>query len=387
MTITETQSATRSELIRRAVDLVPALKVRAAGAEQIRQLPEETVRDMVATGLIRIGNPDRYGGHGIDYDAMFDVGWELGRGCGSTAWCYSVWTVHNWIVGHFPEQAQEDFFADGPDAICSSAFFPGGATAEPMDGGFRVSGRWSFSSGCDAATWAMLGIPAAVRTFILVPRSDYRIVDNWFVSGMCATGSKDIVIEEAFVPSYRVLDTSRAGNGDYTGWELHGRLSYRVPLRWILGWDLVSPLIGMAQGAVDEFTTRLQGTAGPSRTAQSVAIQLRLAEASAEVDAARVLQRSTIQEMLDRAERGERFTDMDRGRYGRNKTYAARMCAQAVNRLFEASGGHALFTSEPIQRFHRDANAASHQAGLSWDDAAEQYGRLVFGLPPNSPRW
>ena len=81
---------------------------------------------------------------------------------------------------------------------------------------------------------------SAEYTFVLVPRSDYRIVDNWFVSGMCATGSKDIVIEEAFVPSYRVLDTSRAGNGDFTGWELHGRLSYRVPLRWILGWDLVA---------------------------------------------------------------------------------------------------------------------------------------------------
>ncbi|HEY7215731.1 MAG TPA: acyl-CoA dehydrogenase family protein, partial [Thermoanaerobaculia bacterium] len=104
-------AAIREELLGRAAALAPVLKERAARTEALRQIPPETVQDLIAAGLLRIATPDRYGGHGIEYDAIFDVGWELGRGCGSTAWCYSVWAVHTWIVGHFPEQAQEEFFA------------------------------------------------------------------------------------------------------------------------------------------------------------------------------------------------------------------------------------------------------------------------------------
>jgi len=261
-TLAETEGDVRAELVRRAVALGPALRQRAPETEQLRQLPPETVRDLVSSQVIRVGNPDRYGGHGVDYDTMFEVGWELGRACASTAWVYSVWTVHNWIVGHFPEPAQEEFFADGPDTICSSGFFPGGAHATPVDGGLRVSGHWGFSSGCDHASWEMLGIPGAERTLILVPRAHYEIVDNWFVSGMCGTGSKEIVIEDAFVPAHRVLDSARIGPQNSLGWRLHQRLSYRVPFRCIMGWDLSAPLIGMAQGTVDELTARLTGRAG-----------------------------------------------------------------------------------------------------------------------------
>src|SRR5499433_3727971 len=145
----------RDELLRRASRLVPVLKERAALTEQLRQIPPETVKDLVASGLIRIGNPQRYGGHGVDIDVAFEVAGELGRACGSTGWCYSLWTVHNWWLGHFPEPAQEEFFSTGADTLFSSGLNPGGGTAESVAGGFRVSGRWSFSSGCDAASWAM----------------------------------------------------------------------------------------------------------------------------------------------------------------------------------------------------------------------------------------
>ena len=128
------------------------LKERAARTEQLRQMPPETIKDFIDSELIRIGNPQRYGGHGLEYDVAHDVTWELGRGCGSSAWCYSLWTVHNWWVGHFSEQAQDDYFADGPDVLSSSCLNPMRGTAEPVGGGFRLSGRWSFSSGCDASS-------------------------------------------------------------------------------------------------------------------------------------------------------------------------------------------------------------------------------------------
>ena len=142
------------------------------------------------------------------------MAWELGRACGSTAWCYALWTVHNWWVGHFPEPAQEEFFAGGPDILASSALNPTRGTAEPVAGGYRVSGHWSFSSGCDAASWVMVGAQSP-QGFIwaLLPRPDYDILDTWFTSGMRGTGSKDIVIRDVFVPEYRTMDPSRAGDG------------------------------------------------------------------------------------------------------------------------------------------------------------------------------
>jgi 3-hydroxy-9,10-secoandrosta-1,3,5(10)-triene-9,17-dione monooxygenase len=199
---------------------------------------------------------------------------------------------------------------------------------------------------------------------------------------MRGSGSKDVVVKDAFVPAHRALDPNRAGDGDWTGWEVHRRLSYRVPLRCLTGWDLVAPIVGIAQGAVDEFAARLRGTSGPGRTADSVAAQLRLAEASAEVDAARTLHRHDIREMLDKAARGDEFTDGDRARYRRDKAFVAKLSVQAVNRLFEASGARAVLESEPMQRFHRDAHGASHHAALSWDVAAEQFGRHALGLGP-----
>jgi 3-hydroxy-9,10-secoandrosta-1,3,5(10)-triene-9,17-dione monooxygenase len=372
----------REELLDRAARLVPVLRERAAETERLRQVPPETVKDLIASGLIRIGNPHRYGGQGPELDVAHAVAWELGRGCGSTAWCYSLWTVHNWWLGHFPEQVQEEFFAGGPDALFSSGLNPAHGTGQAVDGGFRVSGRWGFSSGCDVASWVMVAVPGPRpdrMIWLLIPRSDCEILDTWFAAGMRGTGSKDVVIEDIFVPRHRTLDPDRAGDGDWTGWRLHHRLSYRVPLRCLMGWDLAAPVIGVAQGAVDEFAARLRGTGGPGRTADSVAMQLRLAEASAEVDAARLIHRTDVGEMLDKAARGDPFTELDRARYRRDRGFLTRLCLQAVNRLYEASGARSVLESDALQRFHRDAHAAAHHAALGWDAAAENFGRQALG--------
>jgi 3-hydroxy-9,10-secoandrosta-1,3,5(10)-triene-9,17-dione monooxygenase len=375
------------EALDRAAKLVPVLRERARQAEQLRQVPGDTIADLVGSGLLRLGNPDRYGGRGLDIDSLHEVAWELSRGCGSTGWCASLWMVHNWWLGHFPERAQDEFFATGPDTLFSSGLNPAGGKSEPVSGGLRVSGRWGFSSGCDASTWAMVAVAgprAGGLSWLLLPRSDYEILDTWFVAGMRGTGSKDIVIRDAFIPTHRIVDPDRSGAEDMTGWEIHGRLSYRAPLRCLAGWDLAAPLVGIAQGAIDEFTSRAQRASGPGRTAESVAVQLRLAEAAAEVDAARSLHRSDVREILDRAARGEPFTELDRLRYRRDKAFVTRLCVRAVDRLFEGSGARAILDSEPIQRCHRDVHSASHHAALSWDIIAEQFGRQALGLPPSA---
>jgi 3-hydroxy-9,10-secoandrosta-1,3,5(10)-triene-9,17-dione monooxygenase len=146
----------------------------------------------------------------------------------------------------------------------------------------------------------------------------------------------------------------------------------------LLGWDLVAPLLGMAQGMIDEFIARMTGTSGPGRSADSPAIHLRLSQACAEVDAARALVRQDVREILDRAQSGQPYPALDRARYRRDKAYAVQLCLQAVNRLFDVSGGHALFDSEALQRFHRDAHAAAHRDTLTMDFAGQDFGRLAL---------
>nr|WP_322723429.1 acyl-CoA dehydrogenase family protein [Streptomyces spongiae] len=344
-------------------------------------MPSDSVRDLLASGLIRIGTPDRFGGVGLDIDTAFAVSWELGRGCGSTAWCYAVWTTHNWWLGHFPEQCQEEYFADGSDTLSSSALNPANGTAERVSGGFRVSGRWTFSSGVDAADWVMVACGAAPddRLWLLLPRVDYEVVDTWFASGLRGTGSNDVVVRDVFVPEHRTINPYRVGDSDRTGWELHKRASYGVPLRVFTEWALAAPVIGMAQGVVDEFTSRAQRGAGRGRAADSAALRLRLAKASAEVDTARTLHRADVREILDRAGQGGSFSPLERARYVRDASFTVNLCVRAVNRLYESSGARAMMDAEPIQRLHRDVHAASHHQALNWDFAAEQFGRLTLG--------
>ena len=162
---------------------------------------EVRLRDFIDAGIMRVGVPQRYGGVPVEYDVMFEAGMELGRACGASAWCYSLWVVHSWLVGHFPAEAQEEYFSTGPDTLCSSSFAGKGKPAKPVDGGYRVSGHWEFSSGCDAATWAELGVelPDGSLAWVLVPRRDYTIVDNWYMLGMRGTVSRTLLLKDVFV--------------------------------------------------------------------------------------------------------------------------------------------------------------------------------------------
>ena len=383
------QTTTRDELLARADALTPLLAERGAEAEQLRRIPQATLDEIVAAGLLRTANPTRYGGHGLDFDTVWEIGWRLGRACGSTAWCFMVAGVHNWHIGLAPDQAQEEYFAEGPDVWSCSSFNPGRAKLEPADGGWLLSGRWSFSSGCDHASWGLLAAavpdPRGVVLF-LVPRRDWRIEDDWFVSGMRATGSKSIVIDEpVFVPDYRYVALRETETG--AARELHERASYGVPVASLMPWSLACPLVGIAQGAVDAFEQRIQTrltTVTRQPMSELTSIQVRFAEAAALVDAARELARSDLREMIDRAGRGEQPTMADRARYRRDHAFVTRLAVQAVDVIFAASGGSAIYEHELLQRFHRDVHAGSHHVILGWDEPAEQYGRVRFGLEPTA---
>ena len=141
----------REELVRRARELVPALRERAGSTEKLRQIPQETLADFHASGILRAAQPARFGGYDIDYPVVLDIAAELGRGCGSSAWCYGIWAAHNWVAGMFPEKAQEDYWSESSDVLSSTSIDPSRAHVTSVKDGYQLSGRWSFSSGCDAA--------------------------------------------------------------------------------------------------------------------------------------------------------------------------------------------------------------------------------------------
>jgi alkylation response protein AidB-like acyl-CoA dehydrogenase len=380
----------RDAVLERARALLPGLRDRAQATEAARTLPAETLADLAESGLMRVANPDSYGGYGLEFDTALEVARELGRACGSTAWCYSVWASHNWEIGLFTRQAQEEYFAAGPDVFCSSGQNPRGGHADRVPGGYRLTGRWDFSSGCDASSWSMVTAVTDDQgqvTFVL-PRSDWSIVDTWHVSGLRGTGSKDIVVEEVFVPEHRLVSRQAMGQGLTPGREIHPRASYRLPMFSFIGYCITAPLVGMAQGALEAFEERARTQVGAmtgEKLSAAVPLQLRLAESASEVDAALLLMRRAVGEMLDAAAAGRELPLAARARYARDRAYAVRLCVRAVDRLFEAGGAHSLFESAPLQRFHRDIHAGAHQVGVAWDPFAEQYGRVRLGLEPSSP--
>ena len=381
----------REECVRRAAGLVPVLRERAPQAEALRCIPQETIDDLCRADLLRAPLPARFGGLGLDFDSLLTVAAELGRGCGSTAWCYGVWAAAG-DLGMYPEQAQEEYWATGANTLCASGLNPAGTTSlTAVAGGYRLSGQWDFASGCDAATWVLVmgAGPAGVLLF-LVPRLDFAIHDTWFVSGLRGTGSKDIIIHDAFVPGHRALSATDMQEARTPGRVLHDTANYRIPLFSAASYGLAAPMVGMAQGAVEIFQSSMQKQVSAPRggqMAQLTGVQMRLAEATMEVGAARLIMHHDIHEILERARRNEMPTLEERLRARRNQAYVATLCVRAVNCLFEASGGHALFDASPLQRFHRDVHAASHQVSLSWDTASEQYGRVLLGLEPTNRRF
>jgi len=377
--------------------LLPALRERAPRAEQLRCLPDETFADFQQAGLFRALQPKRYGGYELDPDIFYQAVIEVGTVCGSSAWILGVIGVHNWHLAIFPPQAQEDVWGKNPSAQLSTSLAPTG-TVERIDSGYRLSGRWSFSSGCDFCHWAVLGgiLPPAetgqppdARVF-LVPRSDYKILDNWHVMGLCATGSKDLIVNEALVPEYRTHTYQDAFHLRHPGAEVNDAPLYRLPFGLIFPYGITAPAIGAALGALDAFreqTCRRISVRDQSRVIEDSFVQYRLAEAAAEIGAARDRMLGNFAEMMRLVRAGEEIPLTARARYRWDSGKAIDWCVKAVDRLFEASGGRGIFLDNPIQRAWRDVHAMRAHAGNNPERAAFVFSRSEFGLPPQDIRF
>lgn len=371
-------------------ELLPILRDRAQEAEDRRSVSVETIKSLAATGFFRLLQPARFGGFEADPVTFFGCVRDIASACGSTGWVASVIGVHNWQMGLFPDQAQQDVWGGDPGTLMSSSYAPTGKI-RAVDGGYRVSGRWSFSSGSDHADWVLLGgivpgegdTPADFRTF-LVPAADYTIEDVWHTIGLRGTGSNDILVPDAFVPAYRSLSFADTARCVCPGQELNTAPLYRIPYGSIFPYTITTPIIGMATGAYDAHVTymreRVRAAYAGVRAAEDPYSQVRVARAAADVDAAWLALTADMTELMTLVTAGEKPPMRLRLRVRRDQVRGTELAIQAVDRLFENSGGRAIYTSHPMQRYWRDAHAGRVHAINDPERALSMYGRGEFGL-------
>jgi 3-hydroxy-9,10-secoandrosta-1,3,5(10)-triene-9,17-dione monooxygenase len=377
------------DFVQRARDLLPALAELAPKTDELRRLPDETIAAFQEAGLFRILQPAAWGGYERDPRELFRVQRTIAEACPSSAWVLGVVAVHSWQLALFDRRAQTDVWSEDSSALISSSYAPTGKI-EPVDGGFRISGRWSFSSGCDHCRWVFLGgfapvpegSPPDMRTFLL-PRADYAIDDNWHVAGLKGTGSKDIVVEGAFVPEYRTHKLIDGYKCDSPGNAVHSAPLYRLPFGQVFVRSVSTSAIGMAQGALDAFTrvaaSRIAAS-DSSKVAIDPATQEVTAHAASVIDEVVLVLERNFDEMMASVRAGERIDVARRVKYRYDSSAAVIKCVDAIDRLHAHSGGRAIFTGSPILRFFLDAHAARAHYANGPQKPARNYGGVQLGL-------
>lgn len=384
----------REEVLERAQALVPLLRDRALKAEKDRGIFPETHQAFEKAEFYKLFQPARYGGFEMPIRMLVEVAGEIGRGCGSSAWIFTNLATQNWIIGMHRPEAQEEVWGANPRALCASSFPTQGGTGKYVSGGIVLNGVWSFASGIDFADWENLQVfipnekgPPDHR-FVLVPKGDFTVKDDWFVTGLSATGSKSIVFKEVFVPEHRVLNTQLIGGSPSPGSAINPNALYKVP-PWSVGTKVFSGVcLGVARGAleliVEEMRTRI--SVGGVKMSELPTVQLRVAEATAEVDCAEAVLLRDCDEAMAIAEKGERPPLLLRARWRLNNAFAGQLCLRAMERLHPLVGGRGLRQDSLFQLAWRDIHAAVSQITMAWDIQAVNAGRIQFGLPSMDPR-
>lgn len=385
----------REQVIESARALAPQLAARAQEVEAARRLPRATVDAFQAAGLLRILQPRRVGGLELDFGVLVEVSAEIARGCGSSAWVLANLASHNWMLGMWPAQAQEEVWDGASHSLISASLvFPAGR-AVLRQSTYELHGRWNFASGIDLCDWVMLGAivdgdeenPGEYRLF-LVPRHDCDVHDNWRVAGLAGTASKQVAVGRARVPVHRTLSLKATQGGPTPGSSVNPGPLYRIPLLATFGHVVAGVPLGIAESALALFegegATRLASYSGRN-LADFSSVHLKVAEAAAKIDAARRTLRDNCSEIMQLAAAQEPPSFRDKARLRRDGAFAARLALEAVDGLFQASGGAGLYLDHPAQRAFRDAHAAACHIALNWDAAAALYGRSVFAHLSETP--
>ena len=370
-------------------DLLPTFRERSDEGERLRVVPEASIKELEETGFFRLLQPKRYGGFEADPVDFYTAVRDIASGDGSTGWVSSVVGVHPWQVALFDDEAQQAVWGEDQNVRLSSSYAPTGR-AVLTEGGFKLSGKWSFSSGCDHCSWVLLGglvfneegQVVDFRTF-MVPREKYQIVDVWNVVGLRGTGSNDIVVEETFIPEAFTLSMGETGQCKGPGQAVNTSDLYKLPFHSIFTSTIATPLIGMAKGAYAEHVEMQQKRVRAAYIGEKASLDpfaaVRIARSSSEIDAAWALLMNNIREEQDLVARGETIPLELRLRVRRDQVLGTARAIEAIDSLFEASGGRALAEGTYLQRAWRDAHAGRVHAANDPERALQMYGAQQFG--------
>ncbi len=389
---THSNNPSPDALLERIHLITPLISDNAALAESQRKPVDEVIEALKKTGVFRAFVPRVYGGYEIDTDTFIDVGIAVSEACASTGWVTTFYMEHNWLLAQFGQEVQEEIFGNQPYILAPASINPIGE-AEAVDGGFRVSGRWQWGTGIMHADWVILnGIVGKDSSMpypllFIVPASEVQVEDTWHSSGMCGTGSNDIVAESLFVPSHRSQELVSLAIGRSPGAELNGSPIYRVPMLIFLALTAAIPALGAARRAVNEFKNRLSqrvmfGT--QQKQGELSAAQIRLGHAQVKVDSAERLLRGVGHDLTRWGKEEDICPIEERARLKLQIAHSVEMCRDVVSHLLHAAGAGAHLSSHPLQRIGRDVSMLSSHIAFDLDIGAETYGRTLIGLEPNS---
>ena len=380
----------RAEILGRAMAIRERIAARAVDSERARRLDPDAVAAMTEAGIWRLLAPRRYGGYEATLRTQMETTAILAQAYPAAGWLQVVLGGHSWILGSFAERCQDEVFGNGADVRIPGTLAAQGK-AVTVDGGWRLSGRWQFCSGVDHGDWLLIGavadqLPSSPdrSLHVVVPKAELEVDDTWYSLGLRGTGSKDIVAHDAFVPAHRAMPSRMLFEGRSPHAELQETGLYRLPVLSGLALQLGGAMLGIARRAielhVERTRTRLEIYTKNSK-AQSAGTQSRIAESAAETLTAELLLGRAADEFERIAASGELATIPERAELKWNAAYAVELCRRAVERIFAASGAHAVYDDSHLQTLFRDMNTACHHAAVDFDGTAEMFGRLALGLP------
>lgn len=382
------QQPTPADLFARAQALVPVLRARADECEAGNKVPEATIRDFQEAGFFKILQPQRWGGYEMDPEAFYDVQMKLAEGCMSSAWVLGVVAVHNWQLALFDPKAQDDVWAEDPTTLISSSYMPR-AEVTPVDGGYRISGRWGFSSGVDHCQWAFLGglvkdPETGIPDFwtFLVPRKDFTVLPIWNTIGLGGTGSHDVTVTDAYVPAYRTHRSKDGFAATNPGAKSNPGPLYKLPFGQVFVRAVSSSSIGALQGALDTFietgAKRRSSNTGASASGDPD-VQVLIAETQAAIDEMKTVLFRNFGVLNERARRGEQADIDTRLRFRFQSAQISGRCAALISRMFYLSGADGIYRGNPIARAFCDIHTGRTHVANNPNAVGRNVGSVALG--------
>ncbi len=376
------------ELLAAAQAMGPALRERSVQCRGQRKVPDETIADFHKAGFFKILQPEQWGGYAMDPQVFYAVGLEVAKHCMSSAWVLGVVAVHNWQLAVFDNQAAQDVWGEDPSVLISSSYAPVGKV-EVVDGGFRLSGRWSFSSGSEHCKWAFLGavVPTPdapfdmsnYRTF-LVPIEDYEIVDNWDVVGLQGTGSHDIVVNDAFVPEHRTHKSMDGYLCDNPGNKVNDAPLYRMPFMQVFVRAVCTASLGALEGALEEFVeTAKTRRVGPNKMSDDPFARRLAAEVKTSVQEMKLTMLRNFDRMMDCNRRGEPIPVEDRIQYRYDSAVVADRCVELCGKMLKSIGSSGIRNGNRLLSINLDILASQAHVANHANPFGQNMGGVLFG--------